>query len=90
VVINARLRWGRNYQEYGGKSAADGNKFVYASAEIALEAARRARHEDSLLAENAGFNLEKYTGLERPVAPVILSPVGFRSDTTTISEKEAA
>ena len=34
-------------------------KFVYASAEIA----RRARHEDALLAEKAGFNLTKYTYL---------------------------
>jgi hypothetical protein len=54
---------------------ADGNRFVYASAEIALEAARRERLEDSLLAEKAGFNLKKYTALtSSPVPPVILSP----------------
>jgi hypothetical protein len=58
-------------------------KFVYASAEIALEAARRTRLEDSLLAEKAGFNLATYTLL---VAPAILSPVGF----PPFSEKEAA
>jgi len=34
---------------------------VLASAEIAAEAARRDRLEDSLLAEEAGFNLAKYT-----------------------------
>jgi len=39
--------------------AADG--FVYASAEIALEASRRDRLRDSKLAEKAGFNLTKYT-----------------------------
>jgi hypothetical protein len=50
-------------------------KFVYASAEIT----RRARLEDALLAEKAGFNLARYTAL---VPPVILSPV--------FSEKEAA
>jgi hypothetical protein len=43
--------------------AANGSKFVYASAEITLEAARRARQEDSLLAEKASFNLEKYTAV---------------------------
>jgi hypothetical protein len=58
-------------------------KFVYASPEIALEAARRARLEDALLAEKAGFNLTQYTDLTSPVAPAILSPVGF-------PEKEAA
>jgi hypothetical protein len=40
---------------------ANGNKFVYASAEIALEFARRDRLEDSLRAEKAGFNLARYT-----------------------------
>ena len=38
--------------------AADG--VVYASAEIALESARRDRLADSLLAEKAGFNLANY------------------------------
>jgi len=47
--------------------ATNGSKFVYASAEITLEAARRARHEDSLLAEKASFNLAQYTA-------AILSP----------------
>jgi hypothetical protein len=56
----------------------DPGKFVYASGEIA----RRARHEDALLAEKAGFNLTRYTAL---VPPVILSPVPFPS-----SNKEAA
>jgi hypothetical protein len=36
------------------------SKFVYASAEIAVEAARRDRLQDSLLAEKAGFNLTLY------------------------------
>jgi hypothetical protein len=61
------------------EAATTENKFVYASAEIAAEAARRARLEDSLLAEKAGFNLDAYLS----VAPAILSPVVF-------SEKEAA
>jgi hypothetical protein len=51
-------------------------EFVYASAEIALEADRRDRLEDSLLAEKAGFNLTRYTAFtSSPVPPVILSPV---------------
>jgi hypothetical protein len=41
----------------------EAGKFVYTTAEIALEAARRARREDSLLAEKAGFNLPRYTDL---------------------------
>jgi hypothetical protein len=57
-------------------------EFVYASAEITAEAARRARLEDALLAEKAGFNLTRYTALTSQVAPAILSPV--------LSEKEAA
>jgi hypothetical protein len=36
-------------------------KFVYASAEIAAESARRDRLADSKLAEEAGFNLARYT-----------------------------
>ena len=39
---------------------APGKKFVYASAEIARESARRDRLQDSILAEKAGFNLAKY------------------------------
>jgi hypothetical protein len=39
------------------------NGFVHASAEIA----RRARHEDALLAEKAGFNLAAYALLVPPV-----------------------
>jgi hypothetical protein len=35
-------------------------KFVYASAEIALEAARRDRLQDSILAEKSGFVLTRY------------------------------
>jgi enoyl-CoA hydratase/carnithine racemase len=42
------------------EAAPNGNKFVYAGAEIALESARRDRLEDSLLAEKAGFNLAEY------------------------------
>jgi hypothetical protein len=34
---------------------------VYASAEITAESARRDRLSDSLLAEEAGFNLAQYT-----------------------------
>jgi hypothetical protein len=41
--------------------ATNGSKFVYARAEIAAEAGRRNRLEDSLLAEKAGFNLARYT-----------------------------
>jgi hypothetical protein len=52
----------------------DPGKFVYASAEIAAESARRDRLQDSLRAEKAGFNLTRYTAL---VPPVILSPVPF-------------
>jgi hypothetical protein len=52
----------------------EAGKFVYASAEITAEAARRARLEDSLLAEKAGFNLDAYN---LSVAPAIVSPVGF-------------
>jgi hypothetical protein len=58
-------------------------KFVYANAEISAESAWRDRLEDSLLAERAGFNHEKYTAFTRsPVPPVILSPA--------FSDKEAA
>jgi hypothetical protein len=56
-------------------------KFVYASA----ESARRDRLQDSFIAEKAGFNLARYTALV-PVAPAILSPVGF----PPFSENEAA
>ena len=45
------------------EAAPNGNKFVYASAEIAFESARRDRLEDSLLAEKAAFNLTRYTAL---------------------------
>jgi hypothetical protein len=41
--------------------AVNGNKFVYASAEIIAESARRDRLADSLLAEKAAFNLAQYT-----------------------------
>ncbi len=44
-------------------------KFVYASAEIALESARRDRLEDSLLAEKAGFNLDVYLSVSPVVFP---------------------
>jgi hypothetical protein len=40
--------------------AAPGTKFVFASAEIAAESARRDRLADSLLAEKAAFNLTRY------------------------------
>jgi hypothetical protein len=53
--------------------AAEGTKFVYASAEIALESRRRDRLHDSLIAEQAAFNLDAYLS----VAPAILSPVDF-------------
>jgi hypothetical protein len=49
-------------------------EFVYASPEITAESARRASHEDALIAEKAAFNLAAYTLL---VPPVILSPVSF-------------
>jgi hypothetical protein len=40
--------------------AAQGIGFVYASAQITAESARRDRLQDSLLAETAGFNLAEY------------------------------
>jgi hypothetical protein len=58
-------------------------EFVYASAEITAESTRRDRFEDSLRAEKAGFNLQKYTAL---VPPVILSPA-FSEES---EEKKAA
>jgi hypothetical protein len=62
-------------------------EFVYASAEITAEAARRARLQDSLIAEKACFNLTRYTAFtSNPVAPAILSPVGLPA----FSEKDAA
>src|ERR1035438_6882668 len=57
------------------EAAPSGIGVVYASAEIAAESARRDRLADSLLAEEAGFNLAEYSR----VAPVILSPVGFQA-----------
>jgi hypothetical protein len=39
------------------------NGFVYASAEIARESARRDRFEDAKLAEKAGFNLAEFQKL---------------------------
>jgi hypothetical protein len=65
-------------------------EFVYASPEIAAEADRRDRLQDSLLAEKAGFNLARYTALvvplPNPVVPTILSSAVL----ATLSEKEAA
>jgi hypothetical protein len=40
-------------------------EFVYASAEITAESARRDRLEDSLLAEKAAFNLAQYSAFTR-------------------------
>jgi hypothetical protein len=40
--------------------------FVYASAEIAVESARRDRLDDSLLTEKASFNLTRYTAFNLP------------------------
>ena len=42
------------------QEAANGNGFVYASAEIVRQSARRDRLQDSKLAEKAGFNLTQY------------------------------
>jgi hypothetical protein len=50
------------------EAATNGNKFVYASAEITAESARRDRLDDSLLAEKAGFNLARYTARSVPEA----------------------
>ena len=53
----------------------EGGKFVYASAEITAESARRDRLADSLLAEKAAFNLAQYTAFTPcPVPPVIFTP----------------
>jgi hypothetical protein len=53
-------------------------EFVYASAEITAESARRDRLEDSLLAEKAAFNLAQYTAFTRsPVPPVDLVTGAF-------------
>jgi hypothetical protein len=48
------------------EAAVKGIGVVYASAEIALESARRDRLADSLLAEEAGFNLVQYTARSEP------------------------
>jgi hypothetical protein len=65
----------------------EAGKFVYASAEITAESARRDHLQDSLLAEKASFNLTKYTAL---VPPVTLSPVPLPNPITVVAEKEAA
>jgi hypothetical protein len=49
------------------EAAASGIGVVYASAEITAESARRDRLADSLLAEEAGFNLAQYTAWCEPV-----------------------
>jgi hypothetical protein len=49
------------------------NKFVYASADVTTESARRDRLADSLLAEKAAFNLAQYTF---SVAPAIVTSRG--------------
>jgi len=49
-----------------------GNGFVYASAEIAAEIVRRDRLKDSRLAEEAGFNLTRYTAWHVP--PYVSEP----------------
>jgi hypothetical protein len=52
--------------------------FVYASAEIARESARRDCLHDSKLAEKAAFSLTRYTASTRStVVPAISSPVVF-------------
>jgi hypothetical protein len=53
------IRLLKTQQMKGLPNEPEPEKFVYASAEIA----RRARHEDALLAEKAAFNLIKYTYL---------------------------
>jgi hypothetical protein len=45
------------------------DNFVYASAEIALESRRRDRLRDSKLAEQAGFNLTRYTACSQYADP---------------------
>jgi hypothetical protein len=80
------IRLLKTQQMKGLPSEPQEGKFVYASAEIVLESARRDRLDDSLLAEKAGFNLDVYLS----VAPAILSPVGFPSFTTASPEMEAA
>jgi len=48
-------------------------EFVYASPATTAESARRDRLQDSLIAEKANFNLDKYLS----VAPTILSSAVF-------------
>jgi hypothetical protein len=48
--------------------AVNGNKFVYASAEIVAESDRRDRLQDSLHAEHSGFDLTRYNAA-RPQQP---------------------
>ena len=53
------------------------NGFVYASAEIARESARRDRIQDSLWAENAGFNLAAYRCTDGDLVAGDLQTPGF-------------
>jgi hypothetical protein len=59
---------------YEPEPAANENKFVYASAEIALESARRDRFYDALLAEKAAFNLARYSAFTATLAASPNSP----------------
>jgi hypothetical protein len=54
------IRIGKTQQMKGLPFDPHENGFVYASAEIGKESARRDRIQDSLIAENAGFNLAAY------------------------------
>ena len=54
------IRLGKSQQMKGLPFDPNENGFVYASAEIALESARRDRFDDARNAENAGFNLAQY------------------------------
>jgi hypothetical protein len=67
------IRLLKTQQMKGLPHEAEAGKFVYARAGIALESARRDRLQDSLLAEKAAFNLDRYTAFATsPVPPVIL------------------
>jgi len=53
---------------FESEAVTSGNKFVYASAEIALESARRDRLQDAKLAEKARFNLAAYQVFSRAIS----------------------
>jgi len=64
------------------------NGFVYASAEIARESARRDRFEDAKQAEKAGFNLAEYRKMQQMQPCTAADLVG--GDLNAFTEDKAA